>query len=355
MSNHTQEGKDQKATIEEIFGSDFEESEEEEERQVQEEAQSSSDKENEVVIERRQTRHSELKEKERLEEEQRNLQNQILRSQAELCESLFYNYESDDNDNSKPVLEIEHKPRPTPKHINELYFLRTPVQFNTDEKEYSEDTQLSKNDLYTIRWRRNEETGELESNTRVVQYADGTYQVFVGNEVILHLEAKAFQNWSNLHLFEKVNPFCYYGHGIFTHRLNTKATSTQTKGRDIALQISKVNASAKKKKTVLTMKRPESEENKKVMEEALNIKKKQQKKQQQYQQNLTLANASLEEGAESSSDEEGNVRKIKRNTLRKSSNKRRSYEEEEESADSAESEEEYEESSEEESTSKRRK
>ncbi|EFC37872.1 predicted protein [Naegleria gruberi] len=325
-----------KASMEEIFGSDFEEESEEEQQQQQqnEEIQSSSDNEVEEFTHRRVTRsseHQKIAEKERLEEEQRKLEDQMLTSQAEHYDSLLYKYDSDGDDESKQVLEVKHSERPT-KDSLDLFFLRTPIQFNTDEKEFTEESSLPKNDLYTIRWKKNEETGEIESNTRVVQYEDGSYQVFVGNEVILNLEAKKYTNYNNLHLFEKVSPFCYYGHGIFTHRLNSKATSTQTKGRDIALKLTKGTTTTKIKKTVLTSKRPETEETKKVMEEAQSLKKKQQKKQQKYQNTLTLDNASLED-AGSSSDEEGNVRKIKRNTLRKP--KRSSYEDEEESADSA--------------------
>jgi len=342
-----------KATLEDLFGSDFEESEEE--KEVQEEVQSTSDKEEEVRTQRV-TRTSEkiAAEKERQEEEQKRLETQKkLEEQARIIQPLLYNNESDGegDDSAKSVLEINHTPRPFSQDTNNLYFLRTPVQFNTDEKEYIEsETNLTQRDLYTIRYRKND-MGQIESNTRVVEYEDGTFQVFVGNEVILDLDAKPYTNFGNLHLFEKVNPFCYYSHGIFTHRLNTQATSTLTKGRDIAIQISKGNTTQQKKKVVLTTKVPEYDEAKKVQSEVQDLKKKQQKKQRQLNQKLTMRNANLEEGAGSSSDEEGNVRKIKKNTLRKNTKKaapkRKAAFDEEESADtnSSESEEEYDEES----------
>src|SRR3989338_2697348 len=176
---------DKKATIEEIFGSDFENDSEEEQQNQTEEVQSSSDKEVEEVQRRitRSSEHQKLIEKERQEEEQRKLEYKLLASQAEFYDSLLYKYDSEGDDDSKPVLDIKHTERPT-KDTLDLFFLRAPIQFNTDEKEFNDESALTKNDLYTIRWRKNDETGEIESNTRVVQYDDGSYQVFVGNEVI---------------------------------------------------------------------------------------------------------------------------------------------------------------------------
>lgn len=45
------------------------------------------------------------------------------------------------------------------------------------EQWYSSDEEVM---IPTVRWRRNKETGDIESNATVVQWDDGTYSFYVG-------------------------------------------------------------------------------------------------------------------------------------------------------------------------------
>ncbi|KAL9641756.1 hypothetical protein ABK040_007433 [Willaertia magna] len=306
----------EKATLEEIFGSDYDDTSSEDE--IKEEVQSPSSDKSEKEEEQENVRRTRLQvEKERrLEEELKRQETQEkLQKDSDIVQSLIYINEQTPRDENK-VLKIKNLPRPD---SNEVFYFRPPNQFQVNDEEFKQNEEDSNISPYTIRWRKNEETGEIESNARLVKYEDGTYQIFVGDEPILNLESKALTHNTSFQLFTKINPFVYYSHGPFTHRLTAQATKVHI-GRDIDT----TETDYRKKKTMLTSKKPiydDDDLSKKVKEEAQNLKRRQNKKQQQYQHKLSLntnaANDLLEEGASSSSDEEGNVKKIKQRTLGK--------------------------------------
>jgi RNA polymerase-associated protein LEO1 len=68
-----------------------------------------------------------------------------------------------------------------------------------------------------VRWRKTDD-GKRESNSRLVQWSDGSMQLFVGNEVF-DITQQDMMNADNIHVFVKADNISMMCHGKLTDKL----------------------------------------------------------------------------------------------------------------------------------------
>jgi RNA polymerase-associated protein LEO1 len=255
------------------------------------------------------------------------------------------------------ILEIPHTESIQSKN---LCLFRLPSSLHMVTRMYSEDQILNKNATNedevsdfratsTVRWRKNPETGNRESNARIVKWSDGSYTLHVGDETFNMVIRQL--NHENIHLYHRVSNNVICGQGKFTENLVFQPTSNRM-ARFKALSQKKMQQTIGAKRTSKVTYIP-AEQSYDTMT-AQNIKKqgarqgmsaKEAKYARRNLANARLTNELLEEGSDEGEemeevDEEGNIgamkKKYKKDTSKKKQSqkgKRRYSDEEEDEED----------------------
>eukprot|EP00743_Colponemidia_sp_Colp-15_P001784 GILK01001947.1.p1 GENE.GILK01001947.1~~GILK01001947.1.p1 ORF type:complete len:461 (-),score=109.45 GILK01001947.1:171-1496(-) len=236
------------------------------------------------------------------------------------------------------MIEVPSLPRPNPQH--ELYYVKLPnvlsinsLPFDPEsftgekvEEEYLDEegaVRVKLKDVENvIRWRYardaednliHDAAGEtqMESNARVVQWSDGSRQLFIGNEV-LDL-ATTLTGGDNHHLYVRQAGLIQM-HGMLTKKINFRPHNLMSTAHQ-RLKVAVKEKSKKGPKTVLTATVFDPEKEKEKLEEdweaSSRLRQRQRKKQDAYGISAGLTKNYLEKGEEDEVAYEGDLSAIK--------------------------------------------